>query len=78
MNLVTLSAMSVAELKKKVRTLSSAELNELVSYIHCLAPKMDDAWKAEMFRRKDEMAAGKKFSREQVLKMVGIHESDLK
>lgn len=70
--------MSVAELKKKVRTLSAAELNELVSYIHCLAPKMDDAWKAEMFRRKDEMAAGRKFSREQVLKMVGVRESDVK
>ena len=56
--------MSFAELKENVAKLSADERLELQALLIDLSCKDDPEYKADMARRVDEMAAGKKHTRE--------------
>ena len=70
--------MSFAELKETVRELPAKKRRELASLIESIELARDPKWRAEMLRRKREMAAGKKVSREEVMRRCGITAEDLR
>ena len=70
--------MSVSEIKSQLRELTAAEREEIANALEQIALENDAAWKAEMSRRIREMKAGKRVSREEVMKRCGISEEDLK
>ena len=70
--------MSFAELKETVRELPAKQRRELASLIDTIELASDPKWRAEMLRRKHEMAAGNKFSREEVMRLCGITEADIR
>ena len=69
--------MSFAEVKKTIQAMPRAKRRELLTLLTSLEQTDDPAWLAEMERRKKAMKSGKKISREQAMRMLGITESDL-
>ena len=69
--------MSFAEVKKTIQTMPRAKRRELLTLLTSLEQADDPAWLAEIERRKRDMKDGKKISREQAMRMLGITESDL-
>lgn len=69
--------MSFAEVKKTIRTMPRSKRRELLTLLTSLEKTEDPSWFAELERRKKEMKAGKKISREEAMRMLGISESDL-
>lgn len=69
--------MSFAEVKKTIRTMPRSKRRELLTLLTSLEKTEDPSWLAELERRKKEMKAGKKISREEAMRMLGISESDL-
>ena len=61
--------MSFAELKEKVYKLTDEERSELQALLIDLSCKDDPEYKAEMARRVDDMAAGKKHTKEDLEKV---------
>jgi hypothetical protein len=61
--------MSFAELKQKVRTLTPEERLELASLLAIIDLENDPEFLKEMDRRLDEMAAGKKVTQEEVMRL---------
>ena len=69
--------MSFAEVKKTIRTMPRSKRRELLSFLTSLEQSDDPKWLAEIERRKTEMKAGEKISREEAMRMLGITDSDL-
>ena len=69
--------MSFADVKKTIRTMPRSKRRELLTLLTSLEKTEDPSWFAELERRKKEMKAGKKISREEAMRMLGISESDL-
>ncbi len=69
--------MSFADVKKTIRTMPRSKRRELLTLLTSLEKTEDPSWLAELERRKKEMKAGKKISREEAMRMLGISESDL-
>ena len=69
--------MSFAEVKKTIRTMPRSKRRELLSFLTSLEQTDDPVWLAEIERRKKEMKAGKKISREEAMRMLGITDGDL-
>lgn len=70
--------MSFAELKEQVSALPASKRREIAVLIETIEQVEDPEWRAEMLRRKREMADGKKHSREDVLRRCGLTEADLR
>jgi hypothetical protein len=69
--------MSFAELKKEVLRMNDSQREKLMRLLLGVRSQNSDKWFAEMERRKREMKAGKKISREEAMRMLGITEKDL-
>ena len=69
--------MSFAEVKKTIRTMPQSKRRELLTFLATLDQTDDPSWLAEIERRKKEMKAGKKISREEAMRLLGITENDL-
>ncbi|MCX6980332.1 MAG: hypothetical protein NTV08_06215 [Verrucomicrobia bacterium] len=69
--------MSFAEVKKTIRTMPRSKRRELLSFLTSLEQSDDPKWLAEIERRKTEMKAGEKISREEAMRMLGITDGDL-
>jgi hypothetical protein len=69
--------MSFAEVKETIRTMPRSKRRELLSFLTSLEQSDDPKWLAEIERRKTEMKAGEKISREEAMRMLGITDGDL-
>ena len=69
--------MSFAELKETIRTMPRPKRRELLTFLASLDQPDNSSWLAEIERRKKEMKAGKKISREEAMRLLGITENDL-
>ena len=69
--------MSFAEVKKTIRTMPRSKRRELLTFLTTLDQTGDPAWLTEIERRKKEMKAGKKISREEAMRLLGITENAL-
>jgi hypothetical protein len=69
--------MSFAEVKKTIRTMPRSKRRELLSFLTSLEQSDDPKWLAEIERRKTEMKAGEKISREEAMRILGITDGDL-
>ena len=70
-------SMSFAEVKKTIRTMPRSKRRELLTFLTTLDQTRDPAWLTEIERRKKEMKAGKKISREEAMRLLGITENAL-
>jgi hypothetical protein len=61
--------MSVGEIKEQVAVLSREELLDLSAFIAHLTRQNDLEWQADIDRTMAEMDAGKKFTKEDILRM---------
>jgi hypothetical protein len=64
--------MTLQELKRGIDESAPEDRLFLAAYLRHLAQKDDEAYRAELARRRDEMSAGKRFSIEQVRR---VHEN---
>ncbi len=69
--------MSIAEVKATIRKMPRTKRRALLSFITALDQTDDPAWLAEVERRKKETKAGKKISRGDAMRLLGITEHDL-
>ncbi len=69
--------MSFTEVKKTIRTMPRSKRRELLRFLTSLEQSDDPKWLAEIERRKTEMKAGEKISREEAMRMLGITDGDL-
>ena len=69
--------MSFAEVKKTIQTMPRAKRRELLTLLTSLEQTDDPAWLAEIERRKKDMKSGRKISRGEAMRMLGITEGDL-
>ena len=69
--------MSFAEVKRTIQTMPRSKRRELLTLITSLEQTEEPSWLAELERRKKEMKSGKKISRDEAMRMLGITESDL-
>ena len=57
--------------------MSDSQRDKLMRLLLGVRSQNGDKWLAEMERRKRDMKAGKKISREEAMRMLGITEKDL-
>ena len=69
--------MSFAEVKKTIQAMPRAKRRELLTLLTSLEQADDPTWLAEIERRKSDMKSGRKISREEAMRMLGITEGDL-
>lgn len=69
--------MSFADVKKEVQSLSRTQRRELQKMLALMEQQDDPKWIAEMERRKTDMKAGKKISREAAMRLLGITDEEI-
>lgn len=69
--------MSFAEVQEQIRTMPRSKRRQLLSFLTNLEREESPEWQAEIERRKTEMKQGKKISRSEAMKLLGISENDV-
>ena len=69
--------MSFAQVKEEVLRMTDAQREKLMNLLLRSRSQRSNKWLAEIERRKKEMKAGKKISRDEAMRLLGITENDL-
>ena len=69
--------MSFAQVKEEVLRMTDAQREKLMNLLLRSRSRRSNKWRAEIERRKKEMKTGKKISRDEAMRLLGITENDL-
>ncbi len=64
--------MSIAEMKREVKTLPEAERRELSAFLLQLGRERNEVWQQEISQRMRDMDAGKKVTQEEFERRAGL------